>query len=165
MGSLADKLQKLAETKSAIKAALQNKGLTATNQFSTYADLIASLPVAGVDVVDLSKFKYNPTGTILTSTTGQDAITELSNIIPIICESELDSSYNRLVISKPRVTLRDNLILICRTNLTLNTEIDIVYNGDVKPLYNSLGERNITVQKGCILVMSYNESTGRWYKA
>ena len=49
MGTITDKLNKLAETKSAIKTAIVNKGVTITDTdtFASYADKISSITSGG----------------------------------------------------------------------------------------------------------------------
>lgn len=61
MGTITDKLNKLAETKSAIKTAIVNKGVAVSDSdtFASYADKIASISGGGSGDLDFSKIGYD----------------------------------------------------------------------------------------------------------
>ena len=70
MGTITDKLNKLAETKSAIKTAIVNKGVAVsdTDTFASYADKIASIEggSGGGGDLDFSKIGYDSAPAVIT---------------------------------------------------------------------------------------------------
>lgn len=69
MGTITDKLNKLAETKSAIKTAIVNKGVAVSDSdtFASYADKIASISGSGGSGdLDFSKIGYDSAPAIIT---------------------------------------------------------------------------------------------------
>lgn len=69
MGTITDKLNKLAETKSAIKTAIVNKGVAVsdTDTFASYADKIASISGSGGSGdLDFSKIGYDSAPAVIT---------------------------------------------------------------------------------------------------
>ena len=63
MGTTADKLNKLEETKAAIKTAITNKGVEVSDSdtFASYADKINSIPTGGGGDLDFSQLGYSYT--------------------------------------------------------------------------------------------------------
>lgn len=91
MGTTAEKLQKLLNTKSAIKQAIINKGIAVsdTDTFASYAEKIGTLEVAKVEeekTVDLSMASGNQ---VITPTSGK--------------------VMNKVTITKPSTLLAENI--------------------------------------------------------
>lgn len=163
MGTIAEKLQAIINSKASIKSALESKGLTVGDDFSTYGELIRSLPVAGVDITSASEFVFNPTGLPISATNVQEAVAEICGYLPIACALDADSTGDRLVVNNNRVTLRDNLMLIIRTHLTLRESAAIVYNGTVRPLLNKDGTSALNIANGASFFAVFNEEKQEWY--
>ena len=68
METITDKLNKLVETKSAIKTAIINKGVTVSDSdtFASYADKIASIEGGGSGNLDFSKIGYDSAPAVIT---------------------------------------------------------------------------------------------------
>lgn len=162
MGTMADKLQAIINSKTAIKEALVSKGAVVGDRLATYATAIRSLKVAGVDITKLADFTFTPTGTVLNATDGQNAIAELSEYVPVCCTLDVDSSVTRLVVNNTKITLRDNLILIIRTHLTLDQHASIVFNGTAKEAFNKDGTPELNIANNASFMVIYNAETDRW---
>ena len=67
MGTIAEKLNKLASTKAAIKQALIDKGATPTDEFDTYADVINSFGRSTIEYIVLTENAEDVTKTFYTT--------------------------------------------------------------------------------------------------
>lgn len=163
MGTMAEKLQAIIDSKAAIKAALESKGLTVSEDFSTYGNLIRSLPVAGVDVTDASDFAFNSHNLPLSATNVQEAVAEICGFLPMLREADADSTTSKVVIKDTKLTLRDNLLLIIRITLPLTGSTTLEFNGTIRPLFNKDGTVAVNVASGASFMAVYNEAKQQWY--
>lgn len=115
MGTTADKLKKLMETKAAIKAALVEKGQNPSNVFSTYAGNIIAIPIK----------KDEQTKTVeLNMSTGNQVITPDSNKV-----------LTKVTINKPNTFIESNIkadISIGRITGTFTSDANAVASDIIK---------------------------------
>ena len=165
MGTTAQKLNKILETKEAIRTAINSKGgtLTTTDTFASYPSAIDSLPSGGSDstlktLLDATKSTYdlfaNYTGTSvdgLISYSDTSSVTDMSSMFSncknLIGIPQLDTS---------QVTKMKNMFYECK-NLTTIPQLDTSKVTNMGYMFNHCSELMTTPQLNTSKVTSMNE--------